>query len=135
MGNPFCHIELSTTDLVGAKGFYTKLFDWKAEGAPQMPYAMINTGSKEVGGGIQPLPMPGAPTAWLPYVTVPSVKVALTKAAKLGGKVVLPYHPIPPNGAIGVFLDPQGAALGVWEAAKKVAQKPAAKKPAKKSKR
>lgn len=36
-----------------------------------------------------------------------------------------------PNGAMGVFLDPAGAALGVWESAKNAA-KPAAKKAKKK---
>ena len=45
----------------------------------------------------------------------------------LSGYEVAPYQPIPGMGAFGIFVDPTGAALGVWE--------PAPKKPAKKAKK
>jgi predicted enzyme related to lactoylglutathione lyase len=31
MANPFVHVELNTTDLAKAKGFYGKMFGWKLE--------------------------------------------------------------------------------------------------------
>ena len=50
--------------------------------------------------------------------------------------MVLDTHDIGEMGFIGVFVDPTGAALGVWavrkQAAKKPTKKKAAKKPAKK---
>ena len=34
MANPFVHIELQTRDLVRAREFYSRLFDWKLETCP-----------------------------------------------------------------------------------------------------
>lgn len=124
MGNPFAHIELNTSHLGKAKAFYAKLFDWKIapyDGGDD--YQAIVTGKSSTGGGMQVSPMPEAPPAWLPYVLVADVKKALAKAKKLGGKVMLDYQPIGELGAIGIFTDPQGAALGVWETAKKSKKK------------
>jgi uncharacterized protein len=133
MANGFAHCELSTTDIGQAKKFYKSVFDWKLSDVKGMPYTMVDVGKGGVGGGIQKVMMPGQPTAWMPYVQVDDVKKSLARAKKAGGKVVLDFHAIGEMGAIGVFLDPAGAALGVWEAAKKAPKKAAAKKaPAKK---
>ncbi len=125
MKNKFVHIELNTDNLKKAKGFYKKLFSWKVKDqkmGPGMVYSMLDTGSKETGAGMQNKPMPEAPTAWLPYVEVADVKETTQKAAKLGARVVVPYAPIPGMGSFGVFVDPTGAALGVWS--KKAAKAP-----------
>jgi predicted enzyme related to lactoylglutathione lyase len=131
MANAFCHIELNTDDLAKAKKFYKSVFDWKLADAKGMPYTMIEVG-KGTGGGMQKK-MDHAPTSWIPYVEVDSVEKSLAKAAKAGANVVVPFTPIGPMGAIGVFVDPAGATLGVWEAAKKKApaKKRAAAKKAK----
>lgn len=134
MGNPFVHIELSTDDVAQAKKFYRSVFDWKLADAKMdggMVYTMLDVG-KGVGGGMQKKMMAGAPTAWLPYVEVADVKKTLAKASKAGAQVVVDYQPIGEMGAIGVFVDPTGAAIGVWEMAKKAPKKAAKKKPAKK---
>ena len=123
MGNPFVHIELNTDDLKGSTKFYSKLFKWKLAATPGMPYTMIQTGSKETGGGMQKKPMPEAPTAWLPYVEVTDVKATLAQAKKLGAQVALEYQDIGEMGAIGVFIDPAGAPLGVWANQKKRARR------------
>jgi predicted enzyme related to lactoylglutathione lyase len=88
-------------------------------------YTLIDTGDKTAGGGITAPMMPGQPTAWMPYAAVDSVKKSVAKAEKNGAKILVAYQPIPGNGAIGVFVDPTGAAFGMWEQEKK---KPAAKK-------
>jgi predicted enzyme related to lactoylglutathione lyase len=131
MANPFAHIELTTRDLGAAKKFYKKLFDWKLTDMPMGPsvYTMIAPG-KGPGGGMQAQPMPEAPVTWLPYVEVDSVKKSLAKAEKGGAKVVLPVTDIGKNGIIAVFVDPAGAALGLWSKAKPA--KKSAKKTAKK---
>jgi predicted enzyme related to lactoylglutathione lyase len=144
MGNDFVHSELATGDLEGAKKFYKSLFTWKLKqlGPDMGNYVLIDTGSKSSGGGMAPKMMPEQPTAWTPYVQVDSVKRTIAKAESLGAKIVMAYQPIGDMGAIGIFVDPTGAALGVWEKsappppAKKAAKKPAAKKaPAKKAKK
>ena len=129
MANPFVHVELNTDDVAKAKKFYRGVFDWKLEDMPMGPgmvYTMIDVG-KGVGGGIMKKQMPEAPNMWLSYVEVDSVKRTIAKAAKRGAKIVVDYHPIPGMGAFGIFLDPSGASLGVFEAAKPVAKKKVAK--------
>lgn len=135
MGNPFAHIELSTGDVKQAKQFYKKLFDWKLEDMPG-GYTMIGIAEAGAIGGMQKNPMPEGPNNWLPYIEVASVKKTLATAEKAGAKVILPFHPIDPMGAIGIVADPQGAVFGIWEKPAKAAKKPAkkaAKKPAKKA--
>jgi predicted enzyme related to lactoylglutathione lyase len=139
MANPFVHMELSTGDISAAKKFYKKVFDWKLNQlGPEMGnYTLIDTGKKNVGGGMQAKMMPEQPTAWLVYAEVDSVKKTMAKAEKAGAKVMVPYQPIGEMGAIGIFVDPTGAGFGVWEKskkapAKKVAAKKAAAKKAKK---
>src|SRR5882724_10036488 len=137
MPNPFAHIELSTDDVKKAKKFYQGVFAWKLSDMPAMAYTMIDVGGG-VGGGMQKKPMPEAPTAWLPYVQVDDVKATMAKALKGGGSAVLPFQEI---GEIGIFVDPAGAMLGLWESktppaapppAAKKAPAPAKKKAAKK---
>jgi uncharacterized protein len=131
VSNPFCHIELSCGDVGASKKFYKSLFNWKLDTMKEMGgYTMIDVG-KGVGGGMMQKMMPQQPTAWLPYVEVADVKKTIAKAKKLGAEVKLEYQEIPGMGAFGVFVDPQGAGIGVWEAAKKAPKK--AKKAAKKS--
>lgn len=135
MGNAFVHIELNTDNLAGAQKFYSKLFDWKVKAMPDMPtYLGITTGAKATGGGMQVKPMADGPTSWLPYVEVADVKKSIAQAKKLGATIAVPYQPIGDMGAIGVFIDPTGAALGVW-APMKAAKKKAKSKPKPKAKR
>ena len=150
MANPFVHIELSADDVDAAKKFYRSLFDWKLEDSTAMQYTMIGVG-KGTGGGMMKKHMPSQPTAWLPYAEVADVNATLEKARAGGAQVVVERTEIGPSmGAFGVIIDPQGAALGLWEAAKKAParrapakktakkaakKKPAAKKKAKKGKR
>ncbi|MFO0711109.1 MAG: VOC family protein [Sandaracinus sp.] len=134
MANSFCHFELNTTDVAAAKKFYGKVFDWSYEDMPGMGYTMIKAGT--TGGGIQKKPMAEAPTMWLSYVEVDSVKATLAKAKKAGATIVQDFMPIGAMGAIGIFVDPAGAALGVWEraaAAPAASNKKAAKKVSKKA--
>jgi predicted enzyme related to lactoylglutathione lyase len=146
MGNAFVHIELATDDLTAAKSFYKTLFDWKLADMPGggMEYTMLDVG-KGTGGGMMKKPMAEAPTAWTPYVAVEDVSKTLEKAKDAGARVVVERTEIGGGmGAFGVLIDPTGAALGVWEMAKKAASKKKApkkkaskkaKKPAKKKKR
>ena len=130
MKNPIVHLELSTDDPAKATKFYKGLFSWKTEDVDMGPmvYTMIDMGSKDSGGGIQCKPMPGMPTAWLAYVKVGDVKKTIAKAKKLGACIEVAYQPIPGMGAFGVFTDPTGGTLAVWEPGKKAPRKAAKKK-------
>jgi predicted enzyme related to lactoylglutathione lyase len=130
MANPFVHIELHTSSVPKAKSFYAKLFDWKLSDVPDMGYTMLDAGKGGTGGGMMVKQMAEAPSQWLPYVEVASVTQTIAKAVKGGAQIIVPFMAIGAMGAIGVFVDPDGATLGVWERAKPVAKKSAAKKPA-----
>jgi hypothetical protein len=117
--NPFCHVELMTADLDGAKKFYGDLFDWKLKTDESMPqYTLVETGSLPT-GGMMAKPEAGIPTCWMTYVAVRSVAAAAAKVKELGGAVHKDRTEVPGLGWFAVVADPQGGVIGLWEAMKK----------------
>jgi uncharacterized protein len=116
MANPFVHVELNTIDVGKAKAFYGKLFDWKMQDMP-MPhgsYTIINVG-QGTGGGMMKQMIPGAPSAWLPYVMVDDIVAATQKAKSLGASVMKDVTEVPNMGWLSIITDPTGAMLGFWK--------------------
>jgi predicted enzyme related to lactoylglutathione lyase len=116
MANPFVHVELSTTDLGQAKTFYGKLFGWKMEEItmPNGSYTMIDVG-EGTGGGMMKQPMPGAPSAWLPYVLVDDIEIATKMAKALGATVMTDVMEVMDMGWLSIIKDPTGAVIGFWQ--------------------
>lgn len=114
VSNPFCHVELNTTDLPKAKDFYKKLFDWKLEDMPDGSYTMIRVG-EGTGGGMMKNPVPGAPSFWLAYVLVDDIKASTQKAKSLGASVMRDVTEIPGYGSFSVLADPTGAHFALWK--------------------
>jgi len=117
--NPFVHLELNTTDLDKAKGFYGKLFEWTLEDTKMgekgdLDYTMIKVG-KGTGGGMMKQLMPNAGSAWLPYVEVSDIKASTKKAQSLGAKVMKDVTEITDRGWLSIIVDPAGAMLGLWQ--------------------
>lgn len=119
MANPFVHVELNTTDVAKAKLFYGKLFDWQLEDVPMADgsYTLINVG-EGTGGGLMKHPMPGAASAWLPYVLVDDIGAATGKAKTLGATVLKDVTEVPGMGWFSIINDPTGAVLGLWQSTK-----------------
>ncbi len=122
----FSWCDLLTTDVAGAKKFYTQLFGWTAEettlpelttgevALPKMTYTIVKAGGKEIGGIMaKPKEAQDIPPNWGPYVTVDDVDRTAQTAERLGAKIVLPPHDIPDVGRVCVIEDPQGAMLGI----------------------
>jgi uncharacterized protein len=122
MANPFVHVELNTTDVARAKGFFSQLFDWKLEDLPMEggTYTLIHVG-EGTGGGLMKHPMPGAPSMWLAYVLVDDIDNATKKVKALGGTVMKDKTEVMGMGWLAIIVDPTGAHLGLW--------KPMAKQP------
>ena len=117
MANPFVHVELASTDIDKAKSFYQLLFDWQLKDEDMgggMAYTMINVG-KGTGGGMMKHPVPGAPSAWLPYVLVDSIAAATAKAKSLGATVARDVTEVPNVGSFSIIIDPTDAHLGLWQ--------------------
>ena len=117
MANPFVHVELNTSDVAKAKGFYGKLFDWKLEDVPMESgtYTMIGVGDG-TGGGMMKHPMPGAPSMWLAYVLVDDIEASTRKAKSLGATVMKDVTEVMGMGWLSIIVDPTGAMLGLWKA-------------------
>jgi len=107
-------LELMTTEVEGAKKFYTQLFGWETEDMPteNMSYTITKIGDEGV-GGIMPLPpeAEGTPPHWGVYVTVEDVDATARKAEELGGKIHVPPTDIPNVGRFCVIQDPQGSVI------------------------
>ena len=119
MPNAFVHVELNTTDVAKAKSFYGKLFEWILEDTKMgekgdLDYTMIKVG-KGTGGGMMRQLIPGAGSAWLPYVEVQDIKASTTKAQSLGAKVMKDVTEITNIGFLSILIDPTGAMLGLWQ--------------------
>jgi uncharacterized protein len=117
--NAFVHVELNTTDVAKAKGFYGKLFEWILEDTKMgengdLDYTMIKVG-KGTGGGMMKQLIPGAGSAWLPYVEVQDIKASTKKARSLGAKVMKDVTEIIGMGWLSIIVDPTGAMLGLWQ--------------------
>jgi predicted enzyme related to lactoylglutathione lyase len=114
----FSWVDLQTTDVEAGKAFYGELLGWQFEDMP-MPdggvYSMATVGGESVGaaGGLPP----GAPIPphWNSYVTVESADATLARVKELGGNVVEEAFDVFTAGRMGLFTDPTGAMLCVWE--------------------
>jgi predicted enzyme related to lactoylglutathione lyase len=121
MANPFCHVELASTDVAKAKTFYSTLFDWKIADTDMgggMIYSTFRPTDDSPGGGMMQHPVPDAPSAWLPYVLVDEVHAATQKATSLGAKVMREVTEVPDMGWFSIIIDPTGAPLGLWQVKK-----------------
>ena len=107
--------ELMTTDIDGARKFYSTLFNWELnEPSSEMPYTMASAGGEEV-AGMMPIPeeATGMPAKWGAYVTVDDVEASAKQTVELGGNVLIPPQDIPEVGRFCVISDPQGATLSL----------------------
>jgi predicted enzyme related to lactoylglutathione lyase len=114
----FCWVELSTSDLEAAKGFYAGVLGWEIEDVPVgdgMVYAMARLDGKDV-AALQPLRNERVPPNWLNYVAVDDADAAAARAGELGATVAVPPFDVMDAGRMALVIDPQGAMLGLWQA-------------------
>jgi hypothetical protein len=109
-------IDLGAGDLAAAKEFYGGLFGWHTpEGPPEAGgYSVCDIGGKTV-AGLGPNMNPGAPPHWSTYVNVESADDTIAKVEANGGMVYMPPMDVMEAGRMGVFADPTGAAIGLWQ--------------------
>lgn len=113
-GTP-CWYELSTSDIAGARAFYATILGWNVAdaGMPGMDYRLGSMGDAMVSGMMQG--EPGTPVAWTIYFAVTNADATFAQAISLGASPVVPPADIPGTGRFSIFLDPQGAAVGILQ--------------------
>lgn len=117
----FCWVDLGTTDPQNAKKFYCELFGWEVADMPMgesFTYTFFTKNGKQVCAMYklteQQLQM-GLPPNWLSYVLVEDAAATLAKAKELGGSVFMEAMEVMQEGVSGLFGDPEGAYLGIWQ--------------------
>jgi uncharacterized protein len=117
----FCWVDLATTDLEGAKAFYSQLFGWEADDSP-LPGGMTYTTFRLDGhsvAGMGPL-MPeqqtaGVPAHWSSYVKHDDAEAIAERISAAGGTLILPPMDVMEEGRMLMAQDPTGAVFGVWQ--------------------
>jgi predicted enzyme related to lactoylglutathione lyase len=109
MAQPVVHLELHTPNLAGACSFYESLCGWRPQEIAA--YQALDPGTRVSGGvvecGVQrPL--------WLPYVEVPSIESATSRAEELGARVLLSPRE-GPAGWRSVVSEPSGGEIAFWQ--------------------
>lgn len=117
----FSWVDLATTDVEGAKKFYTALFGWTINdlgSESDMVYSMFQLRGKDVcacSGLMKEQAALGMPTHWNCYITVKNAADATSSAEKLGANVVMPPMDVMGAGRMSVLQDPTGAFIQIWE--------------------
>ncbi len=112
MPNPVVHWEMNTPNPDVTRKFVSDLFGWTINVVPDMNYGLVMTNAgRGADGGI--LNDAQAPKGVTIYIEVDDPQAYLDKAAKLGGKVIMPVTVIPNMVTFALLADPQGNIWGI----------------------
>jgi len=116
--HPIVHIEIPARDTGAAGKFYGDLFDWKIESDATYNYVQFQAEGGP-GGGFVEVGQSGMPVEYktdslLVYVSTDDIDATLAKAESLGGKTLMPKTEIPHVGWWGVFSDPSGNRVALY---------------------
>lgn len=116
-GTP-CWADLGAPDIEAAAAFYGDLFGWsieEGENAEQTGgYRQATLRGKPV-AGVMPLMQEGQPPAWSNYVSVENADATTAKVRDAGGQVLAEPMDVLDLGRMAIFMDPSGAAFGIWQ--------------------
>ncbi len=134
MANPkpgsFVHIEIASANPELTKKFFEEVFEWEFEGIPEMQYHTYAAPSPPHGGLMSP--MEGQQPGILNYILSTDLESDLRKIEAHGGRVLQPKMEIPDVGWFGVFQEPSGITLAVFQP--KAPARPAPRRTARKPK-
>jgi uncharacterized protein len=110
-------VDVSTPDIDATTEFYGGLFGWKAaETSDDFGGYIRYELDGEAVAGAGPLMAEGQPIVWTSYFAVSDADAAATRIADAGGQAIAPPMDVMDLGRMGVFVDPAGAAFGIWQA-------------------
>jgi uncharacterized protein len=107
------HLELHTTNLARACGFYSQLFGWRSQRLPagESCYQALDLGH-DLGGGV--VECETSRPLWLPYAAVQEIDAATERARSLGASVLLEPRE-GPAGWRSVVAAPAGGEIALWQ--------------------
>jgi uncharacterized protein len=95
--------------------FLVSLFGWQVNRDNLLAYRQIQAGDGGIHGGVWPAP-PGAPPFVQLFVQVQDVDECITRALRLGARVIVPKAVLPEGNAMAVLHDPLGMPLAICTA-------------------
>lgn len=112
-GPAIVHIEFKSSDFARTSAFYAKLFDWRTEQNASNSYMKFDSSDGPSGGWVRAdlVQSPG-PVA---YLVVDELAAKLDEVEAAGGRVLVRSMPFAGGGEIGLFADPDGNVLGLWQ--------------------
>ncbi|HTB59267.1 MAG TPA: VOC family protein [Polyangia bacterium] len=107
------HIEFKSANFARTSEFYAKLFDWQMEQNASASYMKLASSDGPSAGWFRAdlVQSPG-PVAYLP---VDDLEAKLTEVEGAGGRILVRSLPFAGGGEIGLFADPDGNVLGLWQ--------------------
>ncbi|TEA02635.1 VOC family protein [Mycobacteroides salmoniphilum] len=110
-------IDLASSDLEKSKAFYGALFGWTLqEAGPEYGgYVNAHKDGKAVAGMITNNPEWNAPDSWTTYFATDDINATLQKAVDNGGAHCMQAMEVPQLGYMGLFGDPSGVVVGLWQ--------------------
>jgi len=112
-----CWVDLMTSDVDGARAFYSRVFGWTAEDPdPEFGgyFSFLKDGIA-VAGCMTNMAGEGVPDMWQVYLSTEDAEAAVAQATELGGQAIVPPMQVGELGKMAVILDAGGAAIGMWQ--------------------
>lgn len=125
MDHTIVHFEIPADNTERAAKFYTDLFGWKFnrwENPSGIEYWLLETVATDaegrpvrqgVNGGLMPRMYKGQQP--VNYIAVESLDQAVSKAERLGAKVMMGKTPVPGMGWFAQLTDTEGNVFAMWE--------------------
>lgn len=112
-----CWVDLMTSDVDGARAFYTRVFGWTAE-EPNPDFGGYFSFLKDgaaVAGCMSNMTDANVPDMWQVYLTTDDAAATTARATEHGGQAIVPPMQVGELGKMAVILDAGGAPIGIWE--------------------
>ena len=112
-----CWVDLMTSDIERARGFYAELFGWTAdEPDPRFGgYFNFEKNGVLIAGCMVAQPGAGLPDVWSIYLATDDAAKTVAAAAENGGQIHVEPMKVGSLGTMAVVGDPTGGTIGVWQ--------------------
>ena len=110
-------IDLLTSDLDRAKGFYGAVFGWTFESSGPEYGGYVNAfkDGHAIAGLMGNNPEFRSPDGWTIYLHTADINATIAKATAAGGVSCVEPMEIKDKGHMGLLTDPTGAVIGLWQ--------------------
>ena len=116
MDNRVTHFEIPCNDPETTMAFFKTVFNWSFKKFDDQDYWYTDTGDENtpgINGAITKKRDPNQPIT--NSISVEDIDKSMEVIENSGGTVVVPKTPIPKNGWLSFFKDPDGNIHGLWQ--------------------